>query len=113
MTPVAHASAARSALKRSLKLINAHLIGYARRCVRNPPIAYINVFASMAAYLFFSTYTIDLTAAGGIEGMEERRYVRSDCSVVDAGNGDIKRDVWDAKHESSRCLQVIEIITHY
>ena len=44
-------------------------------------------------YLFFSTYTIDLTAVGGIEGIDERRCVRSDCSVVDAGNGDIKREV--------------------
>jgi len=48
---------------------------------------------SIYTYLFFSTYTIDLTAVGGIEGIDDRRCVRSDCSVVDAGNGDIKREV--------------------
>ena len=95
VTPVAQASAARSALKRSLKLINAHLNGYAERCVIKSSHNIYRRQGSDCAYLFFSTYTIDLTDVGGTEGMEERRCVRSDCSVVDAGNGDINRDVWN------------------
>lgn len=66
-TPFAHASAARSASLRSLKLTNAHRL--------------------------FSTWTTDFTAVGGIKGMELRRAVRTDDSVALAGSDDINREV--------------------
>lgn len=56
----------------------------------------LNVHVSVGqegTYLFFSTYTMDLTSAGGIEGIEINNAVRRVVSFMVEGIGETKRDV--------------------
>lgn len=66
--PTAHASAALSADRRSLKFTKAHLV--------------------------FATWTIDLMRCLSIEGKVSTTRVRTDASVAEAGKEERKREVW-------------------
>ncbi len=87
-SPFAHASAARSADIRSLKLTNAHL----RHRHRSGKLRTHN--AQRVNHLDFATWTIERKDVGSTPGNDLMTRVRMVCSVADAGKEERNNDIW-------------------
>jgi len=85
--PFAHASAARSADTRSLKLIKAHL-------KRKEDYQLELQQEDDATYLDFPTWTIERKDVGSTPGNDLMTRVRMVSSVADAGKEEMNSDIW-------------------
>ncbi|SRR5216684_5340516 len=86
-SPFAHASAARSAEVRSLKLTNAHLKHKENfHKLRTHDAQGVN-------YLDFATWTTERKEVGSTPGNDLMTRVRMVCSVADAGKEERNRDI--------------------
>jgi hypothetical protein len=104
-SPFAHASAARSADIRSLKLTNAHLRHRNRfGKLRTHDALRVN-------HLDFATWTIERKDVGLTPGNDLMTRVRMVCSVADAGNEERNNDIWSQMSAGTRAPRAIR--THH
>jgi hypothetical protein len=85
--PFAHASAARSADARSLKLTNAHLVAQLLGTT-------LTRLDTMCIYLDFATWTIERKDVGSTPVNDLMTRVRMVSSVADAGKEERNSDIW-------------------